>query len=360
MPPKSTKRRSFEEWMRQHNRRITEPIIRLTSDYLQDHYDTLPAVRGMFNELRKEAIVKGEIRHEDCEMMSGHYNRNLPDKYLFDVDEKLFHWLTCRKRRDELNKQLLGLLPGTILVISDLHIPYHDEKAFWRCIERFQDAKAIVFNGDSMNCDGVGAHKDKSGVRLIDQVTMFSKLVIGARRVIPNIYLSLGNHEEWFSKLMTMLSADKEAFNQAREVIEAFMGPLSLGDILQKKMEFEVGYGNLLRVGDCLIAHPACYGSTPGSTTQWMIDHLDGWGPELGVKLGSYSTLICGHTHHVTKIMPKQILQIEAGCLCHPIPYVFSKVQAANKKNRWHTACGYVTLDSSGHVDYNETGFWLA
>lgn len=90
-----------------------------------------------------------------------------------------------------------------IAVLSDVHIPHHDEHAMRLVIECCEDAGAthVILNGDIADCGPASRHEGKRKRAVLDEGTLRESIAPGLwiyewARTRPCIYI-LGNHERW-------------------------------------------------------------------------------------------------------------------------------------------------------------------
>lgn len=93
-------------------------------------------------------------------------------------------------------------------VLSDIHIPFHDEKSVqlvYDCLADFQP-KRVVLLGDILDCYSISRFlKDPSRSRnLQEEIDIFYKYMKMLRKILPNteIVYILGNHEARLHKLI--------------------------------------------------------------------------------------------------------------------------------------------------------------
>lgn len=94
------------------------------------------------------------------------------------------------------------------IVINDLHIPYHDEKAVDLVFDCIVDTQPdyLILNGDILDFYGCSKFQKKPDKLLMlqDEIDIFYKLFKDLRPYIPNteVRYVLGNHEERLTKVM--------------------------------------------------------------------------------------------------------------------------------------------------------------
>jgi predicted phosphodiesterase len=321
-----------------------EPLVSIAIDYARTYGISYAAARGRLKLARDKLKIEGV--------------ESLPDRVI-PVDGKLFQWITSREQRLALNEKILKLCPSKGLILNDLHIPKTNWNAAWQCIEAHQDAQWCVLNGDTYGCDNLKFYEHKTE-ELSESFERAREFVEKLLQIYEYVFMSLGNHEDWFAKALLMAQwGDQRLSEIMRLFLKIIKCKENLVDLSGKEMQAEAGYGFLLKAGECAIAHPSCFSSIPGRSAQWTKEYLENWEEEFGIE--NFTTVIIGHTHRVSNQMIKKRLHIEGGCLCYPHDYnLRGKVVAANRTDRWYAGCSYVTLDKQGRVDPNKTNYWLA
>ena len=90
------------------------------------------------------------------------------------------------------------------LVISDLHVPYHNISALTECLNYGiqKNIDAILINGDGMDCYQLSRfNPDPRNRSLKDEIAAFGQILDTLRGIAP-VFWKLGNHEERLEKLL--------------------------------------------------------------------------------------------------------------------------------------------------------------
>ncbi len=95
--------------------------------------------------------------------------------------------------------------PGRWLVLSDIHVPYHDRRTIELAVAeaKRRGVVGVLLNGDTLDSHEVSNHdKDPTAPRYIDEVETGRKLLAYLRGQFPkvNLILKEGNHEERLSR----------------------------------------------------------------------------------------------------------------------------------------------------------------
>lgn len=126
------------------------------------------------------------------------------------AEEMLVDYLELKRKIDKTKKEIKfkDSKRVTAVVINDLHIPYHDEKAVnlvFDCIIDIQP-QYLILNGDILDFYGCSKFEKKPDrfIMLQEEIDIFYRKFKNLRKSIPNteIHYNLGNHEQRMTKIM--------------------------------------------------------------------------------------------------------------------------------------------------------------
>ena len=109
------------------------------------------------------------------------------------------------KKDNRITDIEINLNDADIIVASDIHFPYQDDKAveaFIRYVEDHQP-KIVVLNGDVLDFYKLSRFsKDPAGKNPAEEIEMCREFLKDIRKVVPNseIYYIIGNHETRLEK----------------------------------------------------------------------------------------------------------------------------------------------------------------
>lgn len=109
------------------------------------------------------------------------------------------------KKDNRITDIEINLSDADIIVASDIHFPYQDDKAveaFIRYVESRQP-KVVVLNGDVLDFYKLSRFsKDPAGKNPAEEIEMCREFLKNVRKVAPNsdIYYVIGNHETRLEK----------------------------------------------------------------------------------------------------------------------------------------------------------------
>jgi predicted phosphodiesterase len=222
-----------------------------------------------------------------------------------------------------------------VLLMSDLHIPYHDTKAVTLALKVADHVQPdqIIIVGDGIDFHGLSRFTKDPGVEemLVDEISEMREFLASLRKRFPKtelIYI-LGNHENRLVKYIQEQAPALYGVVTFRQLLDL--------DTLHIK---DVPYGpdQMYKIPGCdlLVRHENITGgvhSAHATVTKAM------------------RSVVFGHTH---RIQESQIVSIDdhnhrginIGCLCDKHSPVMSYV-----KNHWQWALGFgvATIMPNGH-----------
>ena len=241
-----------------------------------------------------------------------------------------------------------------ILVMSDLHIPFHTADMVEQAIEENKDADMLVINGDFLDMYAVSSFiKDKPSDLYEDYNTAL-EYVEKWKKIFKTIILIKGNHEErWDTYLNKRVGADV-SFLVDKDILTRLADGIKTdrNGKIEKKLDFKNVYyiGSstpwYCMIGDAVIGHPKSFSKTDMKTSVDTMEYFKNHSFEFHV-------ILIGHTHRLGKTYKAGKMIIEGGCLCHPLDYQLSgKLSGANAVPQ---TLGYTVLyqDSKGITDFN-------
>lgn len=221
-----------------------------------------------------------------------------------------------------------------ILVLSDIHVPYHDETALGLALDAGVEAgcDAVLLNGDFMDFFSVSRYaSDPTQRNLIEELAMGKKMLayIRERFAGAQILWKLGNHEERW---------DHWLWNKAPEVygLEAF----SIEALMEvKKYNVRVVRDMMpIGVNKLMILH--------GHEYRFAISNPVN--PARGLYMRAKVASMMGHLHQTSEhseadLNGKVVTTWSLGCLCQLRP----RYAPLNKWNH-----GFAIVDTTGDDDF--------
>jgi len=222
-----------------------------------------------------------------------------------------------------------------VLILSDIHIPYHDEIAVAAAIAHGKKKKpdVIILNGDIGDFYGVSRHDKDPRRSLADELDAIRQFLFYLRKQFPNarILYKIGNHE-----------ARMEMFLVKNAPVLLGVSDFELPVLLkfeESKIEL-VPSLTLIRLGSLPIYHGH-------ELPQGMSSPVN---PARGIWMRVQESLICGHWHRTsehtesTGLNKKLSSCWSTGCLCDLTPdYAIV--------NRWNHGFAWVETQADGNYE---------
>ena len=234
-------------------------------------------------------------------------------------------------RRQLPEKDLdITIKDAQVLVINDLHIPYHDPEAVSIALE-YCEPDVIILNGDIVDFYGISRFSREIGRMTVnDELAELRKFLQLLRDEFPDtrIIYKIGNHEERLWSYL--LSQAKEIRDLDALKFENISGCKDLGIEIVRTKRIMLGKLSLLH------GHELPHG---------MVAPVN---PARGVYLRTHASTMVGHHHQVSHhsendLNNKAIGCWSVGCLCRLTPeynpFAYTK---------WSHGFAVVDVDSRG------------
>ena len=222
--------------------------------------------------------------------------------------------------------------PAQVLILSDIHVPFHDPDAILSAIAMGKEEGPIshvVVNGDLLDAYHLSSfEKDPKVRRFSEEVDMAVDILVGLSSTFKKarVVLKLGNHEARFDKYV-----------RTNAPALADLVGLTLEDILRTrlpKIEIIEEWRNIL-VGDLLVnhGHEVGRGSGGAHPARWLLN-----------KTGVPS--LCGHFHRSDQYGQRNALGTlvqswTTGALCQLAPDYLPR-------NNWNHGAAFVHVQRDG------------
>ncbi|NMW84693.1 metallophosphoesterase [Peptoniphilus sp. AGMB00490] len=209
-----------------------------------------------------------------------------------------------------------------VLVLSDLHIPFHKEEDILNIVKDNSNVKLIVFAGDILDCFSVSSFPKEMHIPLYEELKIASSLLKKIDVLTPNTkkILFRGNHEFRFKKYLTKFQSEFSPF-----VSDDVLSILKTGFVyrdcrnIKKVVEplphtYKVVDSWYYIYKDLVLAHPTSFSKIPMRTCVSTYDYFKNQGI-------SFNALAIGHTHKAGTFIHANTLLCELGCLCEQMDY---------------------------------------
>jgi predicted phosphodiesterase len=221
-------------------------------------------------------------------------------------------------------------------ILSDIHLPYHDEKALGAAVSYLKQMKVngLLLNGDTLDFYGLSTHeKDPRKRKFKDEIECFREFIYWIKQELDcPIYFKVGNHEFRYERWM-MLKAP-ELLDIANFKFSEF---LEFG----KHGIIEIGSKTKIKAGKFTIYHGHEFRGSGGvNPARWL---------SLKAKIPA----MVGHFHksseHVWRDSNDNTYGCySTGCLCELNPDYLPE-------NEWNHGFAYMDIEPNGdYVVHNK------
>jgi predicted phosphodiesterase len=288
---------------------IAKKIFKENKDYflnLESARSAVRKVRGMSGQKKRETL-RDKSLYKPLEYKYNPFD--LPDSYSVDFSP-------------------YEISQSRTLILSDIHIPYHDVKALELAIKYGIDknANCVLLNGDLIDMPNHSRHercwRSRSTTEEFEKTRHFLRSL---RKAFPKakIVFKEGNHCERWEKWLYVKAP--EIFDDPEFKLESRLRLGELGiDIVKDKRPVKIGKLTVLH------GHELAGGS-------------GGVNPSRSTFLKTLDSCVVGHFHktssHVETTMSGHVIDVNSiGCLCDMNP-MFMRI------NKWNLGFAFVELD---------------
>lgn len=275
------------------------PTLTLAKKLFAEHPETFMNVENARDALRRIEGKKGKD-----------IQKNIADKSLFSLEERPKNPFKLPKSYAKGRKHI-DIKGKKVLILSDIHIPYHDIEALTTAINvgLQEQVDTIILNGDALDCHMVSDFvKDPKKRRFKDELYAMRTFVYELRQTFHNaeIIYKEGNHEERYWRYMRVKAPelfDIDAFDFA-----------SLCHLDKNNIQFVEGK-NKINIGGLSVFHGHEFGK----------QFIPSVNVARGLFLKTKANAMCGHHHQTAEhterdVNGKVITCWGVGCLSELSP----------------------------------------
>lgn len=209
-----------------------------------------------------------------------------------------------------------------VLVLSDLHIPFHKEEDIINIVKKHSNVSTIVFAGDILDCFSVSTFPKEMHIPLYEELKTASAFLRRIDRLTPNIkkIIFRGNHEFRFKRYLAKFQSEFSPL-VSDDVLEIIQHGFTYRDYRNIKRTVEPLSDNYEVIDswyyiykDLVLAHPTNFSKIPMRTCVSTYDYFKNQGVD-------FNALAIGHTHKAGTLIHGGTLLCELGCLCRQMDY---------------------------------------
>lgn len=231
----------------------------------------------------------------------------------------------------------------SMIILSDLHVPDHDEEFILNTIEKHKNVDVIVLNGDIIDCKAVSSF-DNEGISILDKELLETYWLLKQIRKITKakIVLVKGNHEHRVNREYAKKAKNLGTALVETEILYKLANGFTItfgevGEKIEYKPIKDVDYVNARSFvyGDLLVNHPSSFSKIPMRTVTNMYEQ------RFKYKYPEAKVVVIGHTHQAGMVYRDDgTILIEQGCSCFNMSYAEQDDKPYGAQQR-----GYVYLE---------------
>lgn len=188
---------------------------------------------------------------------------------------------------------------GTVVIASDIHIPFQDDRAVSAFIKycKEKQPEAVVLNGDVLDMFMLSRFTKGEGRNPLEEMTMCQGFLDSLRKAVPNseIYYVIGNHEN---------RLEKYVLTKAPELASLIEDVFTIIKISDYKVR---GCASVTFNDNFVCKHGTLLGNKSGLSAIKEMEN-------------AYMSGATGHTHRLCKYIARKsgrkFVWLETGCLC--------------------------------------------
>ncbi len=245
-----------------------------------------------------------------------------------------------------------------ILVVPDLHAPFHESQMFAAMLEREGDADHCICIGDLGDAYALSRFMKYDRLPYREEWAAVNLCMQELANRFPTVEIVIGNHDARLEKqLRTHLTEDM--VDAVQLLTGGTLCPITAmarryPNVSIAKHETPSGRSIdwFTTIGDAWLGHPEKYSRVAGAalrfTEEWIADN------EVALGMERYRLIVMGHTH-AAAILPYRAdkLLAECGCLCQQQGYMLSPRIGGRPQRR-----GYLTFEQTNwRTDLNSVRF---
>lgn len=209
-----------------------------------------------------------------------------------------------------------------VLVLSDLHIPFHKDKEIVNIVKEHSNANLIILAGDILDCFSVSTFPKEMHIPLYEELKIASSFLKKIDRLTPNTkkIVFRGNHEFRFKRYLAKFQSEFSPL-VSDDILEILKNGFTYRDYKNRKRVIEPLSDNFEIIDswyyiykDLILAHPTNFSKIPMRTCVSTYDYFKNQGID-------FNALAIGHTHKAGSLIHGGTLLCELGCLCEQMDY---------------------------------------
>jgi len=254
-----------------------------------------------------------------------------------------------------------------ILVLNDLHVPYHDETKFHWVLENMKgQVDMCVVAGDLSDLYSYSRYpKRHQRFTAVQEMVSTAAAIVGMAEAFPKVILMSGNHDERLRKHLVSRGIQGDELEAILYLNENFCNPMAA--LVQKHglknvelvpviKDDYAEWNWIWQHGDLVLGHPEKFSRIPNKVVGEFISYLVRFRNRL--KLNEFRVVGAGHTHQAGMTWNDYgVVGFEMGCLCDTPEYASDpKMPGARPSVKGYTM--FLQDRATGRTNINLSRFY--
>ena len=200
------------------------------------------------------------------------------------------------------------------LVLSDLHIPFHNKEALASIVQSHPEMDGVILAGDFLDCYSLSRFLKERDAPLQDELAQGKAVLTTLAERYPKVWAIGGNHERRSLNFFAQRLPAELLFLVSYNLLEYITHNLPNVEIVKNEHK-DVTTEHFFELGDCVIAHAETTSKVPLKHVQGFEEWLRKWRYALEQK--SWRAIMQAHSHQGGQFYAHggEILWMELGSL---------------------------------------------
>jgi predicted phosphodiesterase len=207
-----------------------------------------------------------------------------------------------------------------ILVVPDVHAPFHEEGMFADMLQREADADKVICIGDLSDSYALSTYTHYRRMPFAEEWASVTLCMQAMSESFPEVEIVVGNHDARLEKRLRerlsedMVDAVKYLSGGVLCPITALAKHYPNVHVANHRVPGGDSVDWFTTCGDAWLGHPEKYSRTPGAALRFVDEWLND--NEYALGLNRYRLVVLGHTHTYSQFLWRAgTMLIECGCL---------------------------------------------
>lgn len=231
--------------------------------------------------------------------------------------DRFSKWIGANRQRIVKPPKIHNVKENRYLIISDLHIPFQNDKAILEAIDTgvSEKCQTLIIGGDMMDLYSLSKYSQYVEVPIKEEFIAARKLLDWVTREFEHVIVLEGNHEARERKhFARKLTPAEQGWLLGQSLLQRVTRDMPNLELVSNKF-FDSNVSWWCQIGyDAIIGHPEVSSKVPLKPVSQFLEWSHNWNEVLG--FNKPKLIIIGHTHNSGVAWVGDTMLVENGCLC--------------------------------------------